>query len=129
MDYLKVHCFHCKGKFELYSRDMDYEEKPPMCPHCLARMDKTQWERLINAYYTFCEVNKDFRKYHQDRGESLFQVELRNHYVEPGRIVLDDGSRRQTDAGKSREDILKDMETLADIVRHPVPNRNIEDYE
>lgn len=47
MDYLKVRCFHCKGEFELYNRNMNYDDKPPRCPHCLKKMDKTQWERLI----------------------------------------------------------------------------------
>ena len=88
MDYLKVHCFHCGGDFELYAHTMDHENKPPMCPHCLKRMNGTQWERLIDAYYTFAEVNKNFRKYHDDRGEALFQVELRNYYVEPEKIVF-----------------------------------------
>ena len=59
-----------------------------MCPHCLARMNEKQWERLIDAYYTFAEVNIDFRKYHDDRGEPLFQAELRNHYVKPTKIVF-----------------------------------------
>ena len=90
MDYLKVHCFHCKGDFELYSRDMNYNGKPPRCPHCLKMMDKTQWERLVDAYYTFAEVNKNFRKYHYDRGEALFQAELRNYYVRPEKIVIED---------------------------------------
>lgn len=103
MDYLKVHCFYCKGKFELYSRNMDHDERPPMCPHCLTRMDKTQWERLIDAYFTFAEVNKNFRKYHMDRAEPLFQVELRSHYVKPEKIVLDDNFARQADAGKGYE--------------------------
>lgn len=88
MDYLKVHCFHCGGDFELYAHTMDHENKPPMCPHCLKRMNGTQWERLIDAYYTFAEVNKNFRKYHDNRGEALFQVELRNYYVEPEKIVF-----------------------------------------
>lgn len=116
MDYLKVHCFQCKGKFELYSRNMNHDDMPPMCPHCLTRMGKKQWERLIDAYYTFQEVNMDFSKYHEDRGEPLFQVEIRNHYVKPGKIVLND-------------QIIKNMDTMADIVKHPVPNRNIEDFE
>ena len=88
MDYLKVKCFHCGNKFELYSHSMNFEDKPPMCPHCLARMNEKQWERLINAYFTFAEVNTDFRKYHDDRGEMLFQVELRNHYIKPTKIVF-----------------------------------------
>ena len=61
-----------------------------MCPHCLSRMDGKQWGRLIDAYFTISEVNKDFRKYHEERGEPLFQVELRNHYVKPRKIVLND---------------------------------------
>ena len=116
MDYLKVHCLQCKGKFEPYSRNMNHDAMPPMCPHCLTRMDKKQWERLIDAYYTFQEVNMDFSKYHEDRGEPLFQVEIRNHYVKPGEMVLND-------------QIIKNMDTMADIVKHPVPNRNIEDFE
>ena len=88
MDYLKVKCFHCGNKFELYSHSMNHQDKPPMCPHCLARMNEKQWERLIDAYYTFAEVNIDFRKYHDDRGEPLFQAELRNHYVKPKKIVF-----------------------------------------
>ncbi len=90
MDYLRVRCFHCGGRFELYSRDMNHDGKPPMCPHCLSRMDGKQWGRLIDAYFTISEVNKDFRKYHEERDEPLFQVELRNHYVKPGKIVLND---------------------------------------
>lgn len=122
MEYLKVKCHRCGNSFHLYNRDMSHEEDPPMCPHCLIRMDKTQWGRLIDAYFTFAEVNKNFRKYHTDRGEPLFQVELltEKKYVAPENIALDD----------SLEDILKNMDaTLADIVRNPVPNRNIEDYE
>lgn len=90
MDYLKIHCFHCGGKFELYSRKMNHDDKPPRCPHCLKMMDKTQWKRLVDAYYTFAEVNKNFRKYHDDRGEALFQAEFRNYYVKPEKIVIED---------------------------------------
>lgn len=132
MEYLKVKCHRCGNSFHLYNRDMSYEEKPPMCPHCLTRMDKTQWERLIDAYFTFAEVNKNFRKYHEDRGEALFQVELltEKKYVKPEKIVLDDGFMGQTGAGTSMEEALGAMEKpLADIVRNPIPDRNIEDYE
>ena len=90
MDYLKIHCFHCGGKFELYSRNMNHDDKPPRCPHCLKMMDKTQWKRLVDAYYTFAEVNKNFRKYHDERGEALFQVELSSYYVKPEKIVRED---------------------------------------
>jgi len=131
MEYLKVKCHRCGNSFHLYNRDMSHGEKLPYCPHCLVPMDKTQWGRLIDAYFTFAEVNKDFRRYHTDRGEPLFQVELltEKKYVKPGKIMLDDGFTQQSGTEKSMEEILKDMETLADIVRNPVPNRNIEDSE
>lgn len=90
MEYLKVKCHRCGNSFHLYNRDMNHDDKPPMCPHCLSRMDGKQWGRLIDAYFTISEVNKDFRKYHEERGEPLFQVELRNHYVKPRKIVLND---------------------------------------
>lgn len=132
MEYLKVKCHRCGNSFHLYNRDMSYDERPPHCPHCLVSMDKMQWERLVDAYFTFAEVNKNFRKYHMDRGEPLFQVELltEKKYVKPEKIVLDDGFVGQTGAGTSMEEALGAMEKpLADIVKNPVPNRNIEDYE
>ena len=103
MEYLKVTCHRCGNGFHLYNRDMSYEERPPMCPHCLVRMDKMQWERLIDAYFTFAEVNKNFRKYHEDRGEPLFQAELltEERYVKPKNIVLDDGFAWQIGTEKS----------------------------
>lgn len=27
MDYLKVRCFHCKGEFELYNRNMNVKSE------------------------------------------------------------------------------------------------------
>lgn len=132
MEYLKVKCHRCGNSFHLYNRDMSHEEKLPHCPHCLVSMDKTQWERLIDAYFTFAEVNKNFRKYHTDRGEPLFQVELltEKKYVKPEKIVLNDGLTGRTGAGMGMKEALKAMpRPLADIVRNPVPNRDITDYE
>lgn len=82
-------------------------------------MDKTQWERLIDTYFTFAKVNKNFRKYHTDRGEPLFQAELLTE-----KIVLNDGFIGQTGAGMRMEEALRAMpKPLADIVRNPVPSR------
>lgn len=132
MEYLNVKCYRCGNSFHLYNRDINHGEKSPMCPHCLVRMDKTQWELLINAYFTFAEVNINFRKYHMDRGEPLFQVELltEKRYVKPEKIVMDDRFIEQTGTGMSMEEALRMMEKpLADIVRNPVPNRDITDFE
>ena len=91
MEYLKIKCHRCGNSFVLYNKDMNYSEKPPYCPHCLVRMNDKQWERLIDAYFTFSEVNKNFRKYHMDRGEPLFQAELctEENYVDPTKICID----------------------------------------
>ena len=131
MEYLKVKCHRCGNSFHLYNRDMSYEERPPMCPHCLVRMDKIQWVRLIDAFFTLAEVNKNFCKYHMDRGEPLFQVELltEKKYVKPEKIVLNDDFTQQAGTEKSMEEVLRDMGALADIVKNPVPNRNIENCE
>lgn len=89
MDYLKIRCFRCGGQFELYNHTMNNEEKPPICPHCLARMSKAQWDRLVDAFFTFAEVNKNFRKYHEDRGKPLFQAEIHSYYVDSEKITRD----------------------------------------
>lgn len=97
MDYLKLKCHQCGNSFHLYNRDIGHEGKPPYCPHCLTAMDKTQWQCLVDAYLAFAEVNSNFRRYHTDRGEPLFQVELltEKKYVDPKKIVLDDNSKRR----------------------------------
>lgn len=43
-------------------------------------------------------------------------------------IVIDKFTR-QTDAGMDIPRILQNMDTLADIVRNPAPDRNIDDFE
>lgn len=84
MEYLKIKCHRCKNSFVLYNRDMNNMKKAPYCPHCLAKMDEGQWERLVDAYFTFCEVNKNFRRQYEEHGKPLFQAEIRTEkkYVE-----------------------------------------------
>lgn len=89
MGYLKITCYNCEGTFELYQHTMNHEEKPPRCPHCLARMTDRQWERLVNAYFTFEEVDKNFRTSHEERGTKLFQAEFKNYYVKPEKIIAE----------------------------------------
>ena len=89
MGYLKITCHNCGGTFELYNHTMNHEDRPPRCPHCLAKMTDKQWERLVDAYFTFEEVNKNFRSKHKERGEKLFQAEFRTYYVGADDIVRD----------------------------------------
>lgn len=91
MEYLKIKCHRCGNTFDIYNSTINKQESAPHCPHCLVSMDRRQWERLIDAYLVFSEVNKNFRKYHEDRGEPLFQVQLfaEEKYVRPEDIYLE----------------------------------------
>ncbi len=90
MDYLKIHCHRCGGKFELYNHSMQHEDQPPRCPHCLAKMTQKQWKDLANAYLTFHDVNKNFINGHEDRGTALFQAELKVHYVSREKFCMEE---------------------------------------
>lgn len=90
MDYVKLHCFRCNADFELYNHAFHHEERPPICPHCLARMTEDQWERLRFAYLTFHDVNKKFQVDHDEKGKALFQAEIRMHYVPNENIAVED---------------------------------------
>lgn len=91
MEYLKIECHRCENSFDIYNSIINKQESPPHCPHCLVNMDQRQWERLIDAYLAFSEVNKNFRKYHEDRGEPLFQAQIytEEKYVKPEDVYLD----------------------------------------
>lgn len=82
MGYLKIHCHNCGNTFEMYWDDIENKEKV-RCPHCLATMEKRQWDKLVNAYFTTEEVNKGLRNCHEQEGMPLFQAEYRTHYVRP----------------------------------------------
>ena len=77
MCYVQVKCFHCGANYDLY-----FDSEPlNTCPHCLAEMPEKPFKKIQNAFYTVEEVNKDFRKAHDERGQRLFQIEIKNHYV------------------------------------------------
>lgn len=91
MEYLKIKCHRCGNSFDIYNSAISKQERAPHCPHCLVSMNQRQWEKLIYAYFVFSEVNKDFRKCHEDRGEPLFQAQIctEEKYVKPEDIYLD----------------------------------------
>ena len=80
MGYLKIHCHNCNGTFELYWDDIENKENV-RCSHCLATMDKRQWDKLVNAYFTIEEVNKGLRNRYEMHEEPLFQAEYKTHYI------------------------------------------------
>lgn len=78
-----VHCYSCGADFELYidSLPTPTREVYVTCPHCSAVMPPRAADKLFNAFMVLEEANKTLRVAHEEKGASLFQVELRNHYV------------------------------------------------
>lgn len=89
MEYLKIKCHRCGNSFNVYHRNISSKEKM-YCPHCLVAMDQRQWERLVDVYAQLAEINTNFRKHHEDRGEPLFQASIctEKKYVIPEKICL-----------------------------------------
>ncbi|MDU6274034.1 MAG: hypothetical protein E6590_12825 [Clostridiales bacterium] len=76
----KIKCFNCNNTYEVYKSEVR-KEHIVHCPYCDAKMDNRMWEAIIRAIYTVGEVNYLFRKYHQEREEDLFQVDIEQIYV------------------------------------------------
>lgn len=76
----KIHCFNCDGTYHVYWSGIS-KENIVNCPHCDATIDEIMWHRIVNALGTLNDVNYHFRKYHDERGEDLFEVSLENFHV------------------------------------------------
>lgn len=73
----KIHCYQCDNDYYVYKASAQ-KDNVANCPHCGAIMNKTMWEMVISAIYVVDEVNCTFRKYHSDRGENLFSINVEN---------------------------------------------------
>lgn len=51
------------------------------CPHCASVIPEKGFNKLRDAMFCLEEVNKDFRKAHSEYGKTLFQAEIKSHYV------------------------------------------------
>lgn len=76
----KIHCFNCGCDYYVYKSEMR-KDHIVNCPHCDAKMDEHMWENVINAVYTVDEVNYHFRKYHGERNEDQFSINVENYEV------------------------------------------------
>lgn len=90
MGILKIKCFNCGSKYEVTpdcicpAHTMNTKHiYPYRCPHCLAEMSQQAWDQLVDAFWTFEEVNKDLRTDREGEIENcrLFQAEYETHYV------------------------------------------------
>jgi len=95
MGSLEIKCHNCGAVYEvspdcIYSANtMDQKHiYPYRCPHCMARMDRNLWNKLVNAFWTIEEANKDLRSYNVEYELPLFQAQYKTHYVPPEKIRI-----------------------------------------
>ncbi len=97
MGILKITCFNCGANYEVtpdcvYPADTMNTKHvyPYRCPHCMAEMNQRTWDKLVAAFWTFEEANKDLRTdregYTDDR--CLFQAEYKTHYVPQEKVRI-----------------------------------------
>lgn len=80
MVYVSVHCHRCGAEYPLYFNRVE-EMK---CPLCYAEVPEKAFNKIENALRNVAEINKDFVRAHEERGATLFRVEIREHYIASG---------------------------------------------
>lgn len=88
MGTLEIKCHNCGAVYEvspdcIYPSDTMDEKHiyPCRCPHCVATMDRRLWDKLVDAFWIFEEVNKGLRSDSEEYEQPLFQAEFKTHYV------------------------------------------------
>lgn len=95
MGTLEIKCHNCGAVYEV-TPDCIYQAEtmeakhiyPWRCPHCLATMDKQLWDKLVNAFWTFEEVNKYLRSDNDCYCTPLMQAEYKTHFVPHKKIRI-----------------------------------------
>lgn len=95
MGILEIKCHNCGSVYEVLPDCINSAEMmetmhiyPRRCPHCLAMMDRRLWDKLVNAFWTFEEVNKDLRSDSENYGTPLMQAEYKMYYVPHDKICI-----------------------------------------
>lgn len=95
MGTLEIKCHNC-GAVNEVTADCIYQAEtmekkhiyPWRCPHCMATMDERLWDKLVNAFWTFEEVNKDLRSANDCYCTPLMQAEYKTHFVPHKKIRI-----------------------------------------
>lgn len=66
-------CYQCENKFPI---NLNFKPKEVTCPFCQRSMASDMIEDLFTAAGTVSDLNYHFIKYHQERDESLFSLEI-----------------------------------------------------
>jgi DNA-directed RNA polymerase subunit RPC12/RpoP len=84
-----ITCKNCDNTFQVFWHEFT-KQLPLSCPYCSKEIDETMTEMLKRALGTTWEVNYHFRKYHEERNEPLFVVNISDVYVPIEKFDLDD---------------------------------------
>ena len=95
MGKLEIKCHNC-GAVNEVTPDCIYQAEtmekkhiyPWRCPHCMATMDERLWDKLVNAFWTLEEVNKDLRNANDCYCTPLMQAEYKTHFVPHKKIYI-----------------------------------------
>lgn len=95
MGSLEIICHNCGAIYEVTPDTIIDADKlqpgvfPYRCPHCLASMNKRTWNKLVDAFWTFEEANKELREWHTGYdNHPLLQAQIKTYYVPRGKILI-----------------------------------------
>ena len=82
MAYLRVHCYSCGGKWEIYHRD-DYDSNNArQCPHCGAKIDLHVWRReVLPAFAAAQSGNTALFKDSTSNNRPLFTFDIKADHI------------------------------------------------
>lgn len=84
-----ITCNNCSNTFQVFWHNFE-KQLPLDCPYCDRIIDKKMTEMIKHALGSLNEVNYHFRKYHSERTEDLFSVDIKNFDVPISKFRLDD---------------------------------------
>ncbi|POZ56205.1 hypothetical protein LYSIN_00988 [Lysinibacillus sphaericus] len=84
-----ITCKNCENTFQVFWNDFS-KQLPLGCPYCDRTIDETMTEMIKNALGTAWEVNYHFRKYHEERDEALFTVDIKDVFVPIDKFDFDE---------------------------------------
>ena len=96
MGSLEIICYNC-GAVNVIQPDsiipadkLPVGQYPYRCPHCMAEINQHLWDKMVFAFWTLEEVNKDLRTAHDGYGDGrpLFQVQYKTHYGPQSKILV-----------------------------------------
>lgn len=76
MAFMRIHCDVCGGTWEVYQRVSPADDQARQCPHCLSKIDRSAWERRVNALKTVDNANRVLYTDHAYNHRPLFTFDV-----------------------------------------------------